>query len=427
MSSNGRRDIQGVPDIRGQFFLIDFSSLLTCFSNLLHTFFRPHVLVCFYVTYVTISFKMPKLLAPELEGGVLALHSLDFSCRDIVAHYKTLGISIGKTAVNNIVRGRGQRRVAKTNGQPFKQRRRRTVRTREFISKVARECKKEDPPTQDDIAKKLKCTKSSVFRVIHQDLAKQKRKKTKVHAMKPVHMQKRWKRFANLLQTDLTKENLEYCCTLDESWLYLQDCNRKRDICYVDKGEKVPDDFVFERHERFGEKVMAVGILTGRGAVPLFFVPGEVKVNRHFYIKKVLRPLVEKYLPALYPGELDRVWVHHDGASSHTAGDTMKYMDKVTETTGIRFIKNHEIPAKSPDGSPLDFFGFGYLKGKLRARHAKTLAGLKRAARQEWAKISVEMITRVFQSWIKRARAIVKARGRHIENVKQLHRKKVLE
>lgn len=189
----------------------------------------------------------------------------------------------------------------------------------------------------------------------------------------------------------------------------------------------MPANWICVKNEKFGKKLMVAGILTGRGAIPLAFIPLKATVNSKVYIDSVLRPLVEQHLPALYPGELHRVWVHHDGARAHTSNETRAFCEQVTETTGIRFIKKKEIPVKSPDASPLDFFGFGYLKGKLRSRRAKTLDGLKRAAREVWSEISQGLVIKVFKAWIVRAIEIVKARGHHIENVKQIHNKQVFE
>lgn len=168
---------------------------------------------------------------------------------------------------------------------------------------------------------------------------------------------------------------------------------------------------------------MAVGILTGRGVAPLLFASTEVKVNAQYYIDYVLIPLAEKVLPELYPGELDRVWVHRDGAPAHTADSTVDFMKRVSESKGIRFIAKEDIPVKSPDASPLDFFRFGYLKGKLRRRRVRTVEGLKRAAKQEWNKIDQELITKVFKIWQECIKLLVKGKGAQIESFKQLHNK----
>lgn len=94
-----------------------------------------------------------------------------------------------------------------------------------------------------------------------------------------------------------------------------------------------------------------------------------------------------KILPQVYPDELHKIYVHHDGATAHTAEKTMKYAEEVKEKFGITIMSKSDIIVKSPDGAPLDFFGFGYLKEKIKKRRANTLAGVWKVAQQEWNKI----------------------------------------
>ena len=45
---------------------------------------------------------------------------------------------------------------------------------------------------------------------------------------------------------------------------------------------------------------MVIGIITGRGTVPLFRVPSKVKINAAYYFE------FTEHLPRLYPNEMDR-------------------------------------------------------------------------------------------------------------------------
>ena len=125
-------------------------------------------------------------------------------------------------------------------------------------------------------------------------------------------------------------------------------------------------------------------------------------MNSEVYIFYVLETLVHIFLPKMYPEELQRVYVHHDAAPSHTSAKTTEFLKKVSQETKITFIQASEIPVKSPDASPLDFFGFGFLKQRLRAKKATTIAGLRKVARSIWSEISTEAIINVYESWRKR-------------------------
>ena len=158
--------------------------------------------------------------------------------------------------------------------------------------------------------------------------------------------------------------------------------------------------------------------------IPLIFVDPKVKINSQVYIDSVLRPLIEKYLLEVYPNQLNRLFVHHDAATSHTSAATQKFIQEMNQIHGIRFINNQEIPVKSPDASPLDFFGFGYLKQRLKVSRVTSLTGLHKKANEIWMQISIETIAKVYDSWHRRLLLIEYNQGLHIEHCKQLHKKR---
>ena len=168
----------------------------------------------------------------------------------------------------------------------------------------------------------------------------------------------------------------EFAVTLDEAFVYLKNVNGQRRICYVGRDEDVPDDWVFEKDRSYSKGFMVIGIITGRGTVPLFRVPTEVDINAEYYIDYVLTPLFTEHLSRLYPRDMDKVFFHHDKASSHTAVSTIEYLEQMKDELGISYLNKQDIPVKCPDGSLLDFFGFGYLKQKLFLRKATTLDGV---------------------------------------------------
>jgi hypothetical protein len=67
------------------------------------------------------------------------------------------------------------------------------------------------------------------------------------------------------LTNHLIQNNLDFVATLNETWLYLTNCNAGNDICYVSRGKKVPQTCVNEKVERYDEKIMVVGVLVTYG------------------------------------------------------------------------------------------------------------------------------------------------------------------
>jgi hypothetical protein len=170
---------------------------------------------------------------------------------------------------------------------------------------------------------------------------------------------------------------------------------------------------------------MVVGAISGRGTLPLIKVPQNVKINAKYYIDHVLKPILETHIPKLYPGETSKVYLHHDAASSHTARLTQAYAKDVYDRLGITIINNRDIPVKSPDASPMDFFGFGFMKQQLFRRKATSMDGLWKVLKEEWRKVTIEMVNKVMESWKRRCRLIYQGDGEHVEQTKKIHQRRI--
>ena len=68
---------------------------------------------------------------------------------------------------------------------------------------------------------------------------------------------------------------------------------------------------------------MVVGIIIGRGIVPLIRVPSKVNINAEYYVDYVLKPLFAEHLPCLYRNDINPMFFHHEKAPSHTSKVTM--------------------------------------------------------------------------------------------------------
>ncbi|UYV72543.1 hypothetical protein LAZ67_9003632 [Cordylochernes scorpioides] len=325
---------------------------------------------------------------------------------------------------NTVVNGIGKKREAESNGQKFQVDRPRPVRTPATVSNVKRLATTENPPSQRQLSRMCGISLKTINNIIHKDLELDTRRKGKVHKLTPFHMKNRATNARKLYEEHLAGSRSEYTATLDEAWMYVTYCNGIRKICYIKRGNQVPDNWVHQCSETFLKGFMVVGVMTGRGVLPLIKVPSKVKVNSEFYIECVLKPVIEQ-LKDLYPGEMDKVFLHHDKASSHTSNKTQQFLQEMKDTLGLNFIRNSDIPVKSPDASPLDFYGFGMLKQRLFNRRPKTEAGLWKAAQEEWSNVSLSKVKEVFAAWKVRCREIAKKKGKHIEHMKKIHVRKI--
>lgn len=336
------------------------------------------------------------------------------------------GKIISLSTIRRIKCDEGKKREFFQKGEPVTPRNRKPRKlTKSVLHKIDTLTSKSDPPSQVSMANSLKVCRKTIYNAIKNKLHKVTRIKPKVHVLNESHIQNRKTNARKLYREHLAGTKGEFSVTLDEAFFYVQDCATGSDICYVRKGETLPSDWLKVKRESFAEKMMVVGCMTGRGVLPLVFVPPNVKINAEYYIDYVLKPLLEDGVPSLYGEDTSKVFVHHDAATSHTANKTRDYADQLHQKLGITLISKKEIPVKSPDGSPLDFFGFGYLKQKLKARRAKTLDGLRKVLVDEWSKITPTDCENVFKAWKRRLRMISETGGHHIEQTKKIHKRKL--
>ncbi|UYV83098.1 TTC26 [Cordylochernes scorpioides] len=330
-------------------------------------------------------------LTLQVEQTIRTLSKEGNSYRVIVKKLKAEGLDVGKATICRVVNGIGKKREAESNGQKYQVDRPRPVRTPATVSKVKRLATTENPPSQRQLSRMCGTSLKTINNIIHKNLELDTRRKGKVHKLTPFHMKNRATNARKLYEEHLAGSRSEYTATLDEAWMYVTYCNGIRKICYIKRGNQVPDNWVHQCSETFPKGFMVVGVMTGRGVLPLIKVPSKVNVNSEFYIECVLKPVIEQ-LKDLYPGEMDKVFLHHDKASSHTSNKTQQFLQEMKDTLGLNFIRNSDIPVKSPDASPLDFYGFGMLKQRLFNRRPKTEAGLWKAAQEEWSNVSLSKV-----------------------------------
>ena len=367
---------------------------------------------------------MPKFIAPEVEVDVKRLSKEGYTFDQIKEKLKGEGTNIAKSSISCIINNVGIRRQAIKDKKEIPKFKRPPIkRTPALIKEVEALVTKENPESYRSIKKKKDIGLDTICKIIHKDLKLETRKKTKVHRLNEEHKKNRKTTCRKLYEYHLAGERSQYAVTLDEALVYLHNSSGKREICYIKNGEDVPESWIFEKNESFEQSFMVVGVITGKGTVPLFKVPSNVKINAHYYVEYVLKPILTIHLPRLYGKDMDKVFFHHDKASSHTANLTIAFLEEMKSKFGISYLEKEDIPVKAPDASPLDFYGFGYLKQELLKRRARTLDGVWKLSQEIWSKITVPKIEKVFASWKRRLRMVTKKDGEHIEQTKAIHQK----
>jgi hypothetical protein len=96
--------------------------------------------------------------------------------------------------------------------------------------------------------------------------------------------------------------------------------------------------------------------------------------------------------------DLTIVWFQQDGATAHTARQSMNILRTVFEHRIISRYGDISWPARSPDLSACVFFLWGYLKSKVFQTRPADLINLKQRISERINAISPAMLLRVMES-----------------------------
>ncbi|OXA40783.1 hypothetical protein Fcan01_24481 [Folsomia candida] len=143
--------------------------------------------------------------------------------------------------------------------------------------------------------------------------------------------------------------------------------------------------------------------------------------------ERCLKTTLGKELPKLYPTDYDKVIVHHDKALSHTATFTRRYAKDLEARRGTKIIKNTLSLVKSPDISPMDFFGFGHVKQKMVSKRPTKMDGLWKLVNGEWREIIPEICQGEFSAWKKRCWTVAQVHREHIEQIMDIDNHRILD
>ena len=128
------------------------------------------------------------------------------------------------------------------------------------------------------------------------------------------------------------------------------------------------------------------------------------------------RAMLENFL---FP-ELDNtqeMWFQQDGATSHTARETMNLLRTVFGNRIVSRFGNVNWPSRSPDLTPPDLFLWGYLKDRVYANKPQGLQQLKDNIINEIITIDQPVLASVMDQVQQRAAACEEADGRHLKDI----------
>ena len=111
----------------------------------------------------------------------------------------------------------------------------------------------------------------------------------------------------------------------------------------------------------------------------------------------------------------DRLFFQQDGATAHTARDTIRLLEENFPGKVISRRGDIQWPARSPDLTPLDFWLWGALKHRVYSTAIRSVVHLEQCIREEIETISVEERQSAILAFKGRLNKVISTGGGHIE------------
>jgi hypothetical protein len=149
---------------------------------------------------------------------------------------------------------------------------------------------------------------------------------------------------------------------------------------------------------------VSVALSRRRIVGPLFF---EETVNSKRYCS-----MLHDFIGLFEEDEITYSWFQQDGATAHTAYNSMKLLNEIF---GERVISRNVWPPRSPDLTPPVYL-WGAAKSAVYRDRPRSLNELKTAITACIRNISPADLQKVFANKIKRVQACIDARGHHFQH-----------
>lgn len=289
----------------------------------------------------------------------------------------------------------------------------RTVRTARNIRDVERNIA-QDPRVSSRRNNVPQLSQSSFNRITRQDLR-----------MHPYHVIQRHE----LLPADLPRR-LQFCQWLsnhperffsqvivsDEANFYMNgEVNTRNVHQYAPR--RHPPGFYYDIPINRQKLNVWIGLVGDGRIIGPVFIDGNLNGARYLQIiNDVVVPFLIQHYGQQRNGAIPRLWWMQDGAPAHRL---IRVRDRLHELFPRRVVglgHAREWPPRSPDLTPLDFFLWGYLKGKVYQTVPANIRELRQRIELEVQALNrTRMVRRSILSMRRRAQDCVALNGGHVE------------
>lgn len=355
--------------------------------------------------HLRLRFVKKKIVVMEFKrNSVIALYLAGKPQAAIVRalnHLKVIPSFVSRT----IARYNNTGSIAKRyNGGPKK-----TATSSEMIRKVKARIQRNPRRSGRKMARELGISTERMQHILNNELGLKPLKFQKAHDLTPQQKKVRVERARELLRLHEGGQLPNIVFSDEIAFPIEQHVNKQNDRVYLAARSHENLHLRLATRKQSPPFVMVWAAVTSDGRFPLVFLDRGVKVNAQIYRELVLEGALKPWARKHFGRK--RWTFQQDSAPSHKARVSQDWLKNNVPS----FISSSQWPANSPDANPLDFSVWGILKAKVGTKKYQSIDALKAALRREWDRIPQGHIRAACDAFIRRLRAIIRAKGEQIE------------
>jgi hypothetical protein len=267
--------------------------------------------------------------------------------------------------------------------------------------------------TTRQIVRETGIPRTSVRRIIHEDLQLKCVKKRRAQELTPANRDKRLK-LSKLLLRYYAADAVQFIFfTDDKVFTVARPTNVQNDRVYApvtSRKREIAANRLLRTRSTFSQSVMVSVAISSLGCTGLVFVEPGVKVNGAYYRDALLS---EHLLPAIRHIAGDVYVFQQDNAPAHRARETVELLRR--DTPG--FIGPDLWPPNSPDLNPVDYEVWGRMQERVYQTPIRDVTHLRQRLIDTWSSFEQKIIDKAIGQWRYRLKACVQAQGGYFEHL----------
>ena len=285
----------------------------------------------------------------------------------------------------------------------------RSVRTPVVRRKIRQMLSRKPTLSYRRIAARACISNTSAQRVISNDIGVKSFRRTRTEALNQLTIKKRVQR-CRKLSASLKNVDLDNIVFSDEKlWSIEEKHNTQNSRVYAISRDNIPEQYKRVEKSLHPKTVMVWAGISGRGKIPIVFLPEGAKINAILYQELVLSKHVSRIGNTFMKGNH---WLfQQDGAPAHTAASTQDWLANNVPD----FIGKNDWPPSSPDINPCDFYLWGRMEAIVNSRSYDSIESLKRAIRRTWDQLDQEEVANVCRKFPEKLKKCIQTKGKRFE------------